>query len=288
MSKGEEKRTVDVRDGERGSVVYKDASGEEHVYWPQRYTYFILEDLQTCTYLAESGEGATQPVLKKSIRGTARLKDRSLSVVGDAGTKTTTLEMSLEVSDWRPENASLKDGDHGARLASVLGEACLSFSRGDWELGTDDVWWAACYLPKPYVEQLEAAILDGKLTSVRVGLALRRLYSDRGEWGFVSERSNLFIRPQQETNDIKYPEVVHGFVSSIAFTTTKIDLRTPPNAEDVALADQIAQTLPPLPSATVPDAITALAARLEATRATIKWAAGFITMALLLLATVRG
>lgn len=284
MAYGDEKVIADVREGERAQIIYKDGDGKEHNYYPARYANFVVEDLQTLVLLNEPPEGQTEPVIARRIRGTARLEDRGLSVVGDPKSKTSTLTISFEASDWRPEREPVVDGELSTMFGNSLGGAMLGFNRRDWEIGNDDEWWSACYLPKPYVEQLEAAIVSGQLTGVRVGLALRGLYSDEGDWAPVSDRSNLFIRPNRKDNDIGHPDLANGFVSSIVFTTTKVDLRQPPQPEPSEPTDDFEPSPPPAPVDAVSAAIATLAARVEATRSTIKWVAGFIVVAILFLA----
>lgn len=284
MAYGDEKVIVDVREGERAQIIYTDGEGKEHKYYPARYAYFAVEDLQTLVVLNEPPEGQTEPVIVRRIRATARLEDRGLSVVGDPKSKTRTLAMSFEASDWRPMREPVADDELGTMFSIFLGGATLGFNRHDWEIGNNDEWWSTCYLPKPFVEQLEAAIVSGQLTSVRVGLALRGLYSDEGDWAPVSDRSNLFIRPNRKDNDIGYPDLANGFVSSIVFTTTKADLRQPPEQVPVEPTDDFEPSPPPAQVDPVSTAIAALAARVEATRSTIKWVGGFIVVALLFVA----
>jgi hypothetical protein len=284
MAYGDEKVIVDVREGERAQIIYKDSEGKVHKYYPARYAYFVIENLQTLVVLNEPPKEQTEFAIVRRIRGTARLEDRGLSVVGDPESKTRTLVMSFEASDWRPKHEPVSDGELGLAFSSVLGGATLGFNRRDWEIGNDDEWWSACYLPKPFVEQIEASIASGQLTGVRVGLALRGLYSDEGDWAPVSDRSNLFIRPNREDNDIGNPDLAIGFVSSIAFTTTKVDLRQPLETEPVEPTDDFESSLRPASVDPVSAAIAALAARVEATRSTIKWVGGFIVVALLFVA----
>ena len=126
----------------------------------------------------------------------------------------------------------------------------------------------------------------------RVGLKLRGLYSDEGDWSPVSARSNLFIRPNHNDNDIGHPDLANGFVSSIMFKTTKIDLRQSPEpeSEPVEPADHFEPSPPATPVDPVDpvdpvsSAIAALATRVEATRSTIKWVGGLIVVALLFVA----
>jgi len=284
MAHGDEKVIVDVREGERAQIIYKDGEGKEHKYYPARYAYFVIEDLQTLVVLNEPPEGQTEPVIKRRIRGTARLEDRRLSVVGDPTSKTRTLVMSFEASDWRPQREPCANELLGAVYSSFVGGAMLGFSRRDWEIGNDDEWWSACYLPKPFIEQLEASIASAQLTSVRVGLSLRGLYSDEGDWAPVSARSNLFIRPNRKDNDVGDPDLANGFVSSIVFTTAKVDLRHPVEPEAVEPTDELGSSSPSAPVDPVSAAVAVLAARVEATRRTIKWVGGCIVVALLFIA----
>ena len=280
----DEKVIVDVREIEGAQIIYKDGEGKEHKYYPAKYAYFVVEDLQTLVELKGPPEGQTEPVIVRRIRGNARLEDRSLSVVGNSESKSRTLVMSFEASDWRPKFESVTDDELDTTFACILGGAMLSFTPYDWEIGDDDEWWAVCSLPKPFVEQLEAAIVSGQLTSVRVGLELRGLYSDEGYWASVSAQRNLFIRPNRKDNDIGFPDSATGFVSSIWFTTTRVALRRPPEPEPVEPAGDFE---PPPPSALVDPvsaAIATLATRVEATRSTIKWVGGLIVVALLFVA----
>lgn len=284
MAYGDEKVIVDVREGDRAQIIYKDGEGKEHKYYPARYAYFVVENLQTLVALNEPQEGQTAPVIVRRICGTARLEDRGLSVVGDPKSQTHTLTMSFEASDWRPKREPAADDELGTMFSPVLGGAMLGFNRHDWEIGNDDEWWSACHLPQQFVEQLEAAIISGQVTSVRVGLALRGLYSDEGDWAPVSARSNLFIRPNRKDNDIGSPDLANGFVSSIVFTTTMVNLRKPPEPESVEPTDDFEPPPRPALADPVSTAIAALAARVEATRSTIKWVGALIVVALLFVA----
>jgi hypothetical protein len=131
------------------------------------------------------------------------------------------------------------------------------------------------------MEQLEAAIASGRLASVSVGLSLYGLYSDEGDWAPVSSRSNLFIRPDRKDNDIMFPQLADGFVSSIMFATAKVDLRQPPVQDSEEQAEELSPSPITAPENAVAAAIVSLAARIDATRSTMKWIGGLIVVALL-------
>lgn len=285
MAYGDEKKViVDVRESERAQIIYKDGEGKEHTYYPARYAYFVVENLQTLVVLNKPPQGQTEPVIARRICGTARIEGRGLSVVGDPKSKSRTLAMSFEASDcsdWRPKREPDADDMLGAESINFLGGATLSFNRHHWEIGNNDEWWSSCYLPKPFVEQLEAAIVSGQLTSVRVGLSLRGLYTDDC---YGASRRNLFTRPNRNDNDIGNPDLAGGFVSLIVFTTTKVDLRQPHKPEPMDSADDFESSFLPAPVNPVSAAIAALAVRVEATRSTIKWVGAFIVVALLFVA----
>lgn len=282
MGHAGEKIVVDVRESDRGSIIYKDSAGKEATYYPTMTTWFTVEDLETFVMLGEPAEGTTEPTIVRRLRGTARLEDDSLSVLGDPNTCTKTLTMSFEANEWRPK---VKEDGNDEGLVTIhsgkLGGASLSFNRADWEVGNTDEWWASCYLPKNFVDELEAAILKRQLTGVRVAMALRGLYSNEGPWAPVSERADLFIRPNRADNTLQYPDVADGFITWINFGTTKADLRQP-EPEPVAVAVEEPEHRPP-PVDPVAAAVTALGANVEKLRGTMKWTGGFIAVCLLFL-----
>jgi hypothetical protein len=59
MGYGDEKIVVDVRESDRGSIIYKDAAGKELTYYPTMTTGFTVEDLETFVILGEPPECTT-------------------------------------------------------------------------------------------------------------------------------------------------------------------------------------------------------------------------------------
>ena len=283
MAYGDEKVVIDVREAERGSIVYKDKSGKETSYYPTRTAWLEIEDLQVMVVLGDTPKDAKEGVLVTRIRGIARLEDRSLSVVGDPTTKTRTLTISFETGDWRPKREPAEEIEGFGLLSTTeLGGAMLGFNRADWEIGNENEWWASCYLQASFVQALETAIKDGHLAGVKVGLSLRGLYTSEGDWAPVSERGDLFIRPNRADNTLAIPDMANGFVRGIHFTRAKVDLRRPAPIEDEDFSEDEKPT-PAIPIDPVAIAVDVLSARMEKLRITVKWVGGLLVAVLVLM-----
>ena len=75
-------------------------------------------------------------------------------------------------------------------------------------------------------------------------------------------------------------------MSSIMITTNKVDLRQQPESgsDSVDFSDDSTPSIPQAPGDPVAAAIVSLAARVEATRRTLRWIGGFIVFGLLFIA----
>lgn len=281
MAYGDEKVIVDVKDVEHGDILYTDKEGKESTYYPCRNIWLEVQTLEVLTVLADPRPDDKEPNLVTRVRGTAALEDRSISVVGDPASKVRKLTISFEAGDWRPKEEEPKEGDFPS-LTTHLGGAMLGFNRADWEIGNDDDWWISCYLPKPFIDALVFDIRRGQLDAMRLCLQLRSLYTTEHSWAPVSSRGDLFIRPDRSDNSLAIPDIAQGYVDAVHFSSAPRDLRKPEPVEPIEREDEDAPPAPaPDPVAT---AIAALAARVEATRSTIKWVGGFIVVALLFVA----
>ncbi|WP_440030488.1 hypothetical protein, partial [Chromobacterium amazonense] len=167
---------MDLKDVENGKILYTDMDGKKHTYYPAHRIWLEVQTLEVLTILVDPKvEGAEPPVLTR-VRGTAVLQDYSISVVGDPESKVRTLTISFEAGDWRPKSEEPKPGMF-PRMRSELGGAMLGFNRANWEIGNNDEWWIACYLPKPFIEALVSEVRSGHLHGMELGLALRGLYT---------------------------------------------------------------------------------------------------------------
>lgn len=284
MAFGDEKVVVDVRDVEHSDEIeYADKAGAKHTYYPCQANWLKVEDLQVLIALTNPPEGTKEPGLVTRIRGIARLEDRSLSVVGDPATKTCTLTVSFEAGEWPPKDTEELILYRATHLFSPMGVAMLGFNRADWEIGNKSEWWVSCYVPAAFVQALEASVKSGQLTSVRVGLALRGLYTTVHSYARISAGGDLFIRPNRSDNTIEIPDMASGYVHSLYLTTAKVDLRKPEPIEPEDTSFDDAPTPPAIPVNPVANAVDLLSARVEKLRTTLKWVGGFIAVAVFLL-----
>ena len=87
MAYGDEKVIIDVKDGERGEILYTDQDGKKRSYYPCRSIWLEVQTLEVLTILGDLWEDAKEPPLITRVRGIVVLGDRSISVVGDPKTK---------------------------------------------------------------------------------------------------------------------------------------------------------------------------------------------------------
>lgn len=281
MAFGDEKVVVDVKEIDHGEILYIDKDGAEHTYYPCHSNWLEIEFLEVLTVLGEPREdGAESPVVTR-VRGTARLEDRSISVVGDPGSKTRTVTVSFEVGQWRPK----EETKELVSLFTPLGSAMLGFNRADWEIGNDSEWWLSCFVPKAFLEALSTDIQSGRLITANVGVALHGLYTTEHTYAPISIRGDLFIRPNKRDNTIEIPEIASGYVRSVSFSSAKVDLRKsePVEDENYSLPDEPSE--PSVVTDPVATAIEALGVRIETLRGTLKWVGGCIVVALLFVAS---
>lgn len=282
MAHGDPKVVVDVKEAEHGEIVYTDQDGKARTYYPAHTIWMSVQALELLTVLNELKEEGGEPNLVTRVRGTALLEDRSISVVGDPKSKTRTLSITLEASDWRPKREEQAPGLLAAAIGDV-GGAALGFSRADWEIGNSDDWWCSCYLPKLFIEALVAEIRSGQLNDLKVSIQLRRLYTTEHPMAPVSSRGDLLIRPDLKDNTLSNPDSPFGWTRSVVFSSNSRDLRKPEPTEP-SYAEDVASDPPPIVEDQVATAVAILAARVELVRGTLKWLGGLIVAALLIIA----
>jgi hypothetical protein len=281
MAYGDEKVVVNVKDVEHGEILYTDKEGKQHTYYPCRSIWLEVQTLEVLTVVGDPKDGAEPPLVTR-VRGTAALEDRSISVVGDPTSKVRQLSISFEAGDWKPRAEEPNEGEF-ATFSSELGGAMLGFNRADWEIGNDDDWWISCFLPKPFVDALVADIRNGQLDCMKLGLALRGLYTSEHSLAPVSSRGDLFIRPDRKDNSLAIPDMAQGHVRAVHFTSAPRDLRRPEPVESLEFENE---DPPPAPTSDpLVVAIAALGTRVDQMRSTMKWIGGFIVVALLFVAS---
>ncbi len=285
MAYGDPEVAVDVKDSEHGEILYTDADGKQHTYYPNRSIWLEVQTLEVLTVLAESRQEGAEPQLMTRVRGTAVLEDRSISVVGDPDSRVGQLTINLSAVEWPLEPEEQEPGISRSAYGQ-LGRAVLGFNRADWEIGNSDEWWIECYLPKPFIEAMVADIRSGQMHGMQLSLALRGLYTTEHSLAPVSSRGHLFIRPDKRDNTINRPELATGDVRAIHFASASRDLRKPepqePEEDFLPEAEEAATTT--APEDPVAAAVALLGARLEKMRGTVKWVGGLIVVALLLVA----
>ena len=141
MAYGDPKIVVDVKDTERGEILYTDAEGKQRHYYQTLTTWLEVESLHLLTVLDDPRDDAAEPKISKRFRGVARVDAVSLNVVGDPSAKAHRVMITFEANGWRPKEIAAESGDPSALMApsGILGAASMGYSRADWgdrELGS--------------------------------------------------------------------------------------------------------------------------------------------------------
>lgn len=271
-----------IKKGSDGEIEFTDKDGVKHTYYPSTSIWLDVLELKISVGLADPADGQP-PTLYTRLLGKARLEDRSISVVGDPSTKSRELSITLEAQEWVPPSEEpVTEGRLDLKilmgLRSAKGSAMLSFNRADWEIGTKDEWWCACFLPSRFIDALTESVRRGELQSLSLSLGLSKLYKSGHPLAPVSSRSDLYLQPV----NAEFTETAQGHVQSIAFNSSHRNLRDEPVAE---VGDEPAVEAYAAPSEPQPDpvatAIAGLATRVDALRTTLKWVGGLIIVVLL-------
>lgn len=273
--------TADIKRGERGEIEFTAGDGTTHTYYPSNVIWLDVLELEIITGLADPKDDQ-EPLIYTRLRGKARLHDDSIAVIGDPATKVRELSITLEAGDWKPK-VEQPDEEGTLSLLSLRshkGTAMLSFNRADWEIGTDDEWWSACYLPRTFIDSLAAGLLSGELQSLSLSMSLRGLYTTEHPLAPVSSRGDLYLKPV----DGRITDMAQGYLWNIAFTSAPRNFRkTQPVEFNYALDDERHAEPSVQPADQVANAIAGLSARVDGLRTTLKWVGGLIVVALLFL-----
>ncbi|WP_194945503.1 hypothetical protein [Limnohabitans sp. DM1] len=70
-----DEKVVNVKDIERGEILYTDNAGEEHTYYQRHIMWIGVHSLEVQTSLSNFGEEGKEPQLMTGVRGTVALED---------------------------------------------------------------------------------------------------------------------------------------------------------------------------------------------------------------------
>lgn len=263
---------------QHGEVEYEDATGKKTTYYPSRGVGLTVIKLMVCHYL----DSERDPVAVSTfLRGTARLHDRSLSIIGESTTKTSELEITFSHKPRYEAAVSDVALERGEVVSAPLGGVSIGFSRSDWEIGTEDKWWAECYVDKNTIDELLRVVNNGKLSAMQLTVRCRDLYQDDHSMAPIAPRKNLFLRPS-ESESFDWPKIANGAIAYLNFSSASVDMSPPP---EIAYEEPEPPQPPPEPPIDpVAESILKLTENLEKLRTSIKWIGFFVVVAVLIAA----
>jgi phosphate:Na+ symporter len=224
----EERRGIEIRERGGHTLEHVGADGRTQTYYPATSLWLTLQDLQVVQQLEPAGS-ETRSTLTTYIHGTARFDDCRLSIIGESGNSSRTVQVSFaarEISMADRQGLREWQDGLGTTFSDVpLGTARLGYNRPDHEMQEADQWWAWCHVPDSSMQALSGAVEDGRLAAVKIGLCLKDVYmSDPVVDDFPGE-SCLFLRPGKAASAMESPEISSGYVVHLALDLAKVSLR---------------------------------------------------------------
>jgi phosphate:Na+ symporter len=271
---------LQIRESADHRIQLVDPDGNARTYYPARSLWLTLQDIKLIRQLEPSGNPARSTV-STCVRGTARLDDCELSIIGQPRNSTRTVLISfaareiatadrLELREWQDDlGISLSD--------EPLGVARLGFNASDAETQEVDQWWAECHIPESSMQALADGIEEGRITAVRLAVFVHELYTTAASG---SGEASVFLRPMQNAGDAESPVIAPGYVVHLAFDLSTLDLR--PDDEEKRPRLERSPGTPSIVSSA--DAVAPLAARLDRLVNNLKWLAALIAVLVLVFA----
>ncbi|MGF6601724.1 phosphate:Na+ symporter [Paraburkholderia sp. GAS448] len=273
----EESDAIEIRESSGHSLEHVGADGKTQTYYPARSLWLTLQDLQVVQQLEPAG-GETQSMLATYIHGTACLDDYRLSIIGESGNDTRTIQVSFaarEIAMADQQGLREWQDEVGTTFANVpLGTARLGYNRPDREMQVPDQWWASFHVPESSMRALCEGVEAGRITAVKVGLCLKNVYMSGHAGADFPEEPCLFLRPGKSGNIMESPEIPSGYVVHLTLDRAKVSLRR---------REQNDSTHEGLPhqgrtNMTEAHAIGALAEKLSKLVASLKWLGALIAI----------
>ena len=250
LSEGEVPTVTQLAPGKIKSTI----EGKEHTFEvPIRTLYLTVQELRSVLQLQDhEANGREEEILKPAIVGTGVLESRdTIEVIGKSGTQDTRLSVSFKVlskanrdefaarysgamrAEWDAAQKAAEDRKGFAKMfldrlgVNKVPNVSLSYSEHDWEIGNPSEWWAEFHLSESTVAELRAALESGKLISLRIGVELWNVYSNRKHYVPSESAFPWFVKPE------KYgAEIVQGAIRALSVETARVSTQPPAPDED--------------------------------------------------------
>ncbi|CAN7779298.1 hypothetical protein LJR296_007887 [Cupriavidus necator] len=284
----EDKTVVKIKSEAEGELVIETAAGKEQTYYlnPIRTMHLDVERLQVArsasTYYPADGEGGGLPVPALRVHGTARLKDRFISVIDDPENRSRTLKIYFKALDAEGRKQREEWAKEQGQVADYT-RAYLGFNRADWEIGNDAEWWVECEILPETLSAITSAVESGALKRMSVGLTLKRIYVD-DRYAPPSITVGWYLRPDAMDNTLEMPGMALGGLTRLDMDLTVVDLKPPTVDESQPEPVEVSSPDPDPDPTQSASALYTLAGNIEKLRGTLKWVGGLISLCLIILA----
>ena len=258
--------------GKTGKLIIEDEAGKDIEYElnPIRTFELKTETLEVGAVGSYIDEESKSPLIKTHhvLRGTALLHG-TLGVIGAPKLKTRILNLSLKGSQDGREQPWKERGE-------VMPTAFVGFNRADWEVGSDDDWFAECFVAEAVLTEIIESVRTGRIKSLKINLRLQNIYTD-DRWSPPSVRTDWFLRPNRSDNGLKIPELAQGVVSGVFLSERAVTLTEPAEEKTESDEESLEQEQPQVLNESDPktnpvaESIVMLTAQLVELRRVVWW-----------------
>lgn len=294
MGTEEKEVFVNLRKGERhDELIETGDDGKERSYYPKRYTVrWECEKLQICSAVSFMDVNEEKrPTATSRISGVAKLESSAnVALIGEPENRVVRVDLSI-LADESPGLLDPRENEANEKekffLSNPFGRAYIGFNRADWEIDSNDQWWLEIRINGQLLQPVIEAINSGHLERLTLGVQLNNLFTNEHPYAPPSRYERLFLRPRENDNSLKIPELAHGWLTEFDLGLCSVDLtpkaESEPEEEMNLTQNKVLKTSVEAEVSDKVQASLVLAAHLEALRRTIQWVGGAIAVALIFL-----
>lgn len=267
LSHEDARARIDIREGEGGSVIYKDPEGMEHAYYPADHISLVAERIRIVTSIHEYACGIGNPIGRR-LEGYARTDYSGISIIGHPVAKNGKLNLYIDAVDFVPHVETPLDLE--GLDTRFIGSARLGFSPG---INECNIW---CQFSAQDIELLLKDLSSGRVAKLKLSAWIKGLYRDS-----LWDRGNIFVWLGRDAKDKNFLE---GRISSITWETQEADLKDRIGKDSRNSFESAVDSSESTQTDRFSSAILKLTASIDFIKRTIAWAAGLIVIALLFIA----
>lgn len=256
-----------------GRIDYTDDSGKVTSYWHASSVHISASSFTLSRNLIAGKPSELRPV----IRASAKLYDRSISIIGAPESRAKEVELSISGRLSAAEQKFV-----GPVEDFEKGNASMGHSPSDQEFDQLESWWLECHVDQHVLEQLVDHIERGTVASLELAVCCQNVYQDDPPIAPPAYSKQLFLRPSSAGSG--WTEAANGEIKMLTIMHSDARRETAPVDDwNRAEPQPVARAAEPLIGGSM-QGIDGIKASLEGLRSTIQLVGVFLILMLSVIA----